>query len=71
MDEKYNAGALIDTIIEDCNNAVRAVVSGEYVQFCALIVGMVQKLTTLQNGIAEEARQKDQIIRELGGGGGV
>lgn len=71
MGEKYSAPVLIDTIIVDCNEAVKAAMTGEYVHFCGLIVDMVQKLSVLKDGITEETRQKDQIIRDLGGGADV
>ena len=56
---------LIDSLIADCNTVVKRLASGEYIAFCALITGMVQKLVNLKAGIKNEADSKDAIIAGL------
>ena len=62
--EMFSAGALVDTLIISCNEAVKAVIAGEYVHFCGIIVDMVQRLSALKDGIAEQEKM-------IGGGDGV
>ena len=56
---------LIDSLIIDCNNAVKAVASGEYIGWCGISVQMVQKLSALKNGIAADMKNRDAQISEL------
>lgn len=60
-----DAEGLIDSLIIDCNNAVKAVASGEYIRWCGISVQMVQKLSTLKQGITEDIKSRDQRIAEL------
>ena len=41
-DGLMNNEGLCDSLILDCNNAVRALFNGNNVQFCGIIVQMVQ-----------------------------
>ena len=61
----WNNEGLCDTLISDCNNAVKQIASGQYVAFCSIIVQMVQKLTNLKKAIKDEISSKDEIIEEL------
>ena len=61
----YDSIGLCDTMIVDCNNAVKSMCSGQYVQFCNIIVQMVQKLDNLKKGIKADLDSKDKIIEEL------
>lgn len=56
---------LIDSLIVDCNNAVKCCHCGEYVAFCSTIVQMVQKLANLKNGIQTDIRNRETNIRFL------
>lgn len=60
-----DAEGLIDSLIIDCNNAVKAVASGEYIRWCGISVQMVQKLSTLKQGITADIKSRDQRIAEL------
>lgn len=42
---------MIDSIIIDCNDAVKQITSGNYIAWCGLMVKMVQKLSALKNEI--------------------
>lgn len=57
---------LIDSLIVDCNNLPKALVSGQYVLFCNTIVQMVQKLGSLKTGVKNDMDAKDERIKELG-----
>lgn len=61
----FDAEGMIDSLIIDCNNAVKAVASGEYIGWCGISVQMVQKLSTLKNGIAADMKNRDAQISEL------
>ena len=56
---------LCDSLILDCNNSVKTLFSGNYVQFCNLIVQMVQKLVNLKKGIHDDIAKRDQQIKDL------
>ena len=69
---KYNDGGglwdnsgLCDTLVNDLNCLMRCAVSGQYVQMCAVITGMAQKIVNLKKGIAADLESKDHIIEEL------
>lgn len=61
----FDAEGMIDSLIIDCNNAVKAVASGEYIGWCGISVQMVQKLSALKNGIAADMKNRDDQISEL------
>ena len=63
----YDSDGLIDTLIVDCNNLEKHLVSGQYVQFCNTIVSMVQKLSNLKDGIKADRNCLTQIISEMKG----
>ena len=56
---------LIDSLIIDCNNAVKAVASGEYIGWCGISVRMVQKLSALKEGVTGSFKINDERIQEL------
>ena len=59
-----NAG-LCDTIIADCNNAVKKLIDGRTVEFCGLMYQIALKVTNLKKGIKADLESKDKIIEEL------
>lgn len=60
----YDNIGLIDSLIIDCNAVTNALMTGRCVQFCALIVGMVQKLSRLQEGVKNDMESRDNIIKD-------
>ena len=56
---------LIDSLIVDCNDIPRALFEGQNVRFCALIVGMAQKLSNLKEGIKNDTDAMRERIVEL------
>lgn len=43
----------IDSLIIDCNDAVKLITSGNYIAWCGLMVKMVQKLSALKEEIGK------------------
>lgn len=60
-----NTDQMIDGLIQDCNNAVRNLVSGNYIAWCNINVQMVQKLAALKKGYKDDIDQKNQKIEDL------
>ena len=58
-------GQLIDTIIEDLNNAARCLMGGQYLGWCQTCLQIVQKLHNLKNGVETEIKNRDGIIETL------
>ena len=56
---------LIDSLIIDCSELQKALVSGQYIQFCTRLVGMVQKLVNLRKGVRNDMESKQKQIDEL------
>lgn len=44
---------LIDSIIIDCNDSVKMIMSGNYIAWCGLMVKTVQKLSALKDEIGK------------------
>lgn len=58
----YDNIGLIDTLTVDCNDILKALASGQYIQFAVLIVGMVQKLGNLRNGVKND---RESLLKQL------
>lgn len=56
---------LIDTMILDCDNAVKAIVSGEYINFCNIMTQIVKKLANLRRGVHNDMASREEQIRNL------
>lgn len=56
--------SLIDTLITDCNDAVKCCVGGQYIAFCNTMVRMVQKLANLKVGIRNDLESREQTIKD-------
>lgn len=61
----YDNLGLCDTMIVDCNNLEKHLVSGDYLIFMQTVLHMVQKLKNLKKGISAEIESKNKIIEEL------
>ena len=64
-DGLYDRDGMIDGLIVECSGLVKAAMGGEYVQFCALVVDMVQRLDALKEGTAGEVAGLKERIRNL------
>lgn len=60
-----NTEAMIDGMIQDCNNAVRQLAIGNYIAWCNLTVQMVQKLAALKKGYKDDIDGKNKRIEDL------
>lgn len=56
---------MIDSMIVDCNEAVKAIASGQMIQWCRIMYEMVLKLSNLKNGIRAELQNRDENIAML------
>ena len=61
----YDNVGLIDNLIVDCERVFKALVSGEYMRFAALMVGMVQKLNNLRDGVKNDTESLQKQVKEL------
>ena len=55
---------LIDSLIIDCNDLPNLLFSNKNIQFCQALVGMVQKLSVLRNGVKNDLESRDKRIEE-------
>jgi hypothetical protein len=55
----------IDSLILDCNNAIKQLASGNYVSWCNIMVLIVNKLAELKKGILKEKDDMRSRIAEL------
>ena len=53
MMQNEQTNKMIDSMIIDCNNAVKMMTSGNYIAWCGLMVKMVQKLSALKEEIGK------------------
>ena len=61
----YDNDGLLESLINDCNNIVKDMASGNYVGFCGVIVQMIQKITNLRRSIKRDLEAKDEQIEEI------
>lgn len=56
---------LIDSLIVDCNNAVKELTNGQYLAWCAIMTSMTQKLANLKKTISNDLKNRDETIEIL------
>ena len=56
---------LIDSLIVDCNNAVKELTNGQHLAWCATMANMVQKLASLRKTISNDLRNREEVIEQL------
>ena len=56
---------IIDSIIVDCNNSIRTIMTGNYIGWCSDMVLLTRNLELLKNKIQEETENKNKKIEEL------
>ena len=56
---------LINSLIVDCNNSTKALVSGNYVLYSSINVQMVQKLNNLKEGVKNDTEGLLKQIEDL------
>lgn len=61
----YDNVGLIDTLIVDCNELPKLLISGHGVGFCAKVVEMVQKLSNLKKGVLSDTESLREQVETL------
>lgn len=61
----FDTSGFIDSLVVDCNELPKLLISGHGVGFCAKVVEMVQKLSTLKKGVEDEKNAYRQQIATL------
>jgi hypothetical protein len=61
----YDNEGLCDTLLYDLNRIPKILMDGQYIQFCAMIQSMAQRVKHLKDGIKEDLADKDRIIEDL------
>ena len=61
----YDSAGFTDSIILDCNKAVKQLVSGNYIAFCNGMAEIVKKLALLKDGVKNEKEDLERQISEL------
>ena len=56
---------LCESLLMDVNNIPKILMTGQYIQFCALIAGMGQKLVNLKKGIHDDMQAMKDRVEEL------
>lgn len=61
----FDNEGLCDSLILDLNNLPKALMSGQYIQFCAIVTGMGQKLANLKKGIKADMDSMKEKVEDL------
>ena len=61
----YTNTELVDTIIVDLNNLPARLIAGQFIQACALVAQIGQRLVNLREGIKTDLDGKDRVIEDL------
>lgn len=61
----YTNSELIETILNDLNDYMKAQAHNQYVQACIIMSNIAQKLVNLRNGIDADMKSKNETIENL------
>ena len=61
----YDNLGLINSVIVDCNNLPKSLINGQFIQFSSSLVQIVQKLSSLYEGVKNDMESKDKQIAAL------
>ena len=61
----YDNDGILETVIMDCNNAIKSLTEGNYISFCNIMVQIVRKISNVRDGIKAEDERKQRQIEEL------
>ena len=56
---------LCDSLLYDLNNIPQVLMNGQYIQFCAKVSSMAQKLVNLKKGITDDMQAMKDKVEEL------
>lgn len=61
----FDSEGLIDSMILDLNNLSKCLMTGQYIQYCAIVSGMGQKLVKLKDGMKVDLESMKEKVEEL------
>lgn len=61
----YTNREIIDTVLDDLNTVLKLQCTGQHLQACVIMTGIVQKLTNLRQGIDNDLKNRDETIEKL------
>lgn len=61
----FDNEGICDSLIQDLNMLPKLLIDGQFVKFCIIISGMVQKLINLKNGIKNDLDSMKEKVEEL------
>lgn len=56
---------MFDSLVEDLNNLLKNIASGQYIVACSLTVGMVQKMANIKKNILDDRKSLENQIADL------
>lgn len=60
-----DTGHIIESILDDINNMLKAALNGQPIQSCAILTGIAQKIVTIRTGVENEMKTRDNTIEQL------
>ena len=60
-----NATYTIGSVLDDLNNMLKLQMTGQHLQACVIMTGIVQKLTNMRQGIDNDLKNRDETIENL------
>ena len=65
MDQNEKIAGAFDCIVMNINNALKYLITGQYIAFSDAMHGIATQTTNLKNDILNKLNEKDEIIRQL------
>lgn len=61
----YDNEGLCDSLVSDLNSLSKYLMNGQFIQYCAVVTGMAQKLVNLKKGIKADLDSMKEKVEEL------
>ena len=61
----YTNSELLDSIIVDLDNLLKALFTGQFIKVCAIVTGMAQKLSNLRKSLDNDLKNREETIEAL------
>lgn len=65
MDQNEKITGAFDCIVMNINNALKYLITGQYIAFSDAMHGIATQATGLKNDMLNKLKEKDEIIRQL------
>lgn len=65
MDQNEKISGAFDCIVMNINNALKYLITGQYIAFSDAMHGIATQATGLKNDVLNKLKEKDEIIRQL------